>query len=243
VLQKQADLNAAKRQLESADDAIAQAKSQLAAAREQYSAANEAIGQARAQEDVALQNVHQAEARKHQALGQLGQARTAPQQVGMSLSAKEQAAAKVEQARAALETAKLQLSYTRIYAPVSGRTNKKSVQVGALVQPGTPLMAVVKAGTPWVAANFKETQLSGIRSGCAAEVRVDAIHGRTFKAHVESLSPATGSIFALLPADNATGNFTKVVQRLPVKIVVDPGQPDEDRLSAGMSVIARVKKR
>lgn len=242
VLQKQADLSAAKQQLEAANAAIAQAKSQLTAAREQSVAAREAVNQAQAQRNVALQNVHLAEARKHQAMGQLGQARTAPRQVGMSLSAKEQAKAKVEQARAALETARLQLSYTRIYAPVSGRTNKKDVEVGALVQPGTPLMAVVKSGTPWVAANFKETQLSGVRPGCPAEVRADAIPGHVFKAHVESLSPATGSIFALLPADNATGNFTKVVQRLPVKIVLDPGQPGEDRLSAGMSVIARVKK-
>lgn len=242
VLQKQADLSAAKQQLEAADAAIAQAKAQLAAAGEQSTAAREAVNQTKAQQSVALQNVHQAEARRHQAMGQLGQARTAPQQVGMSLSAKEQAKAKVAQARAALETAKLQLSYTRIYAPVSGRTNKKDVEVGALVQPGTPLMALVKSGMPWVAANFKETQLSGVKPGSSVEVRVDAFPGHIFKGHVESLSPATGSIFALLPADNATGNFTKVVQRLPVKIVLDPGQPDADRLSAGMSVIARVKK-
>ena len=242
MLQKQADLNAARQQLEAADAAIVQAKAQLEAAREQSVAAGEAVNQAQARRNIALQSVREAEAHKHQILGQLGQARTAPRQVGMSLSAKEQAQAKVEQARAALETARLQLSYTRIHAPVSGRTNKKDVEVGALVEPGTPLMAVVESGTPWVAANFKETQLSGVRPGCPAEVRADAIPGHIFKAHVDSLSPATGSIFALLPADNATGNFTKVVQRLPIKIVLDPGQPDEDRLSAGMSVIVRVKK-
>lgn len=242
VLQKQADLNAARQQLATADAAIAQAKAQAAAAREQSAAAKEAISQAEVQRNVALQSVRQAQARKQQALGQLGQARTAPQQVGISQTAKEQALAKVEQARAALRTAVLQLSYTRIHAPVDGRTSKKDVEVGALVQPGTPLMAVVKNGTPWVAANFKETQLSGVRAGCAAEVYVDAFPGHAFRGHVESLSPATGSVFALLPADNATGNFTKVVQRLPVKIVLDPGQPDEDRLSAGMSVIARVQK-
>jgi membrane fusion protein (multidrug efflux system) len=242
VLQKHADFNAAKQQLEAADAAIAQARSQLAAAKEQSVAASEAVNQAQAQRNVAVQSVRQAQARKHTAVGQLGQARTVTRQVGMSLSAREQAMAKVEQARAALETARLQLSYTRIYAPSSGRTNKKDVEVGALVQPGTPLMAVVKSGTPWVAANFKETQLSGVRPGCPAEVRVDAFPGRVFKAHVKSVSPATGSIFALLPADNATGNFTKVVQRMPVKIVLDSGQQGEDRLSAGMSVVARVKK-
>jgi membrane fusion protein, multidrug efflux system len=242
VLQKQADLGAAKQQLEAADEAIAQAKAQLAAAREQSVAARETVNQAQAQRSVAVENARQAEARKHQALGQLGQAQTAPRQVGMSLSAKEQAKAKVEQAKAALDMARLQLSYTHIYAPVSGRTNKKDVEVGALVQPGSPLMAVVVTGTPWVAANFKETQLAGVKAGCPAEVRLDAVPGRVFKAHVESTSPATGSIFALLPADNATGNFTKVVQRLPVKIVLDAGQPGEDRLSAGMSVVARVKK-
>lgn len=242
VLQKKADLNAAQQQLEAADAAITQAKSQLAATREQFQAAKEAVNQAQAQENVSVQNVHLAEARRHQAEGQLGQARTAPKQLGMSLSAKEQAKAKVEQARAALETAKLQLSYTRICAPFSGRASKKNVEIGALVQPGTPLLAIVKSGMPWVAANFKETQLSGMKPGCSADVRVDALPGYIFKAHVESLSPATGSIFALLPADNATGNFTKVVQRLPVKITIDPGQPDIERLSAGMSVIARVKK-
>jgi membrane fusion protein, multidrug efflux system len=242
VLQKQADLSATKEQLVSADASIAQARSQFSAAREQAAAAGEAVNQARAQRNVAIQNVHQAEARRQQALGQLAQAHTAPRQIGMSLSAKEQAKAKVEQARAALLMAKLQLSYTRIYAPVSGRTNKKDVEVGGLVQPGTPLMAVVETGTPWIAANFKETQLSDLRPGSSAEARVDAFPGHVFKGHVESMSPATGSIFALLPADNATGNFTKVVQRLPVKIVLDPGQAGEERLSAGMSVVARVKK-
>ncbi len=242
VLEKRADLTAAKQQLKVAEAAIGQARAQLAAAREQSAAAMQAVSQAEAQRKVALDNVGQAQAHSHQALGQLGQARTLPRQVRMGLSAKAQAMAKVKQARAALKTAALQLSYTRIYAPVSGRANKKDVEVGSLVAPGTPLVAVVKSGIPWVAANFKETQLPGVRPGCAAQVWVDAIPGHVFRGRVDSLSPATGSVFALLPADNATGNFTKVVQRLPVKIVIDPGQPGEDRLSDGMSVVARVRK-
>lgn len=243
VVQKQADLSAAHEQLEGADAAISQAKSQLAATKAQFAASKEGVHQAEAQHNIALQSVQQAEAKKQQAMGQLSQAKTAPRQVGMSMSAKEQAKAKVEQAKAALDAAKLQLSYTRIYAPVSGRISKKSVEVGALVQPGSPLMALVVSGNPWIEANFKETQLVGLKQGCTAEIEVDALPGQVFKAKLESISSATGSTFALLPTDNATGNFTKVVQRITVKLVLDPNQKGTDRLRAGMSVVAKVKKR
>ncbi len=172
----------------------------------------------------------------------MAQARTAPGQVEESKSAQEQAKAKVEQARAALDAARLQLSYTRIFAPVDGRVSKKDVDVGSLVEPGTPLIAMVVSGDPWVAANFKETQLDGVRLDARRRSSLMTLPGHVFKAHVDSLSPGTGSTFALLPADNATGNFTKVVQRVPVKIVLEPGQPGADQLSVGLSVIARVKK-
>jgi membrane fusion protein (multidrug efflux system) len=101
-------------------------------------------------------------------------------------------------------------------------------------------MAIVPANDVWVVANLKETQMQGVRPGNEAEVDVDAIPGRTFHGHVDSIAAATGSTFALLPPDNASGNFTKVVQRIPVKIVLDPNQRDEDRLSAGMSVNATI---
>jgi membrane fusion protein (multidrug efflux system) len=154
----------------------------------------------------------------------------------VSQTAHSQAIAKIEQARAALDQAKLQLGYTRIFAPVTGRVSKKTVEVGALVEPGTPLMAIVPQSDMWVVANLKETQMDGVQPGRGADIDVDSVPGRVFHGKVDSLSAATGATFALLPPDNATGNFTKVVQRIPVKVVLDPGQPDIDRLAAGMSV-------
>jgi membrane fusion protein (multidrug efflux system) len=241
VAQKQDDLNAARGQYARADAAIAQARAQLAAAMDQETAAQAGVGQQQAARGAAVQDVRAAQARREQALGQLSQARTTTRQVAMSESAQAQAAAKVEQARAALENAKIKLADTRIFSPVAGQVSKKSVSEGGLVQPGTPLMAIVKTNDIWVVANFKETQMLGVRSGSRAEVEVDALPGKTFRAHVESLSAATGATFALLPPDNATGNFTKVVQRVPVKIVFEPDQPDLDLLRGGMSVTATVE--
>lgn len=241
VVQKEADLNGARQQLDVSDATIDQAKAQYAAAVEQAQASRAGIKQTQAQELIARQSVAQAIARKQQAVGQLNQARTTPRQVSVSQSAQAQAKAKVEQAKAALDAAKLQLSYTRIYAPVNGRVSKKTVEVGALVQTGTPLMAILPGDTVWVVANFKETQMAGMHAGSPCEIEVDALPGKTFEAHVDSVSAATGSTFALLPPDNATGNFVKVVQRVPVKIVFEPGQHDMDLLRSGMSVTATVK--
>jgi membrane fusion protein (multidrug efflux system) len=241
LTQRQADLNAAEQQYKSADAAIAQARAQLAAVREQAVAANAGINQAQAQQEASRQMVRQAEARHEQALGQLSQARTAPRQVEVSTSAQAQAQAKIEQARAALNAAQIQLDYTRITAPADGRVSKKTAEVGALVQPGTPLMALVQDNSLWVVANYKETQLAGVTAGRPAEIEVDGFPSHPFKGHVDSISAATGATFALLPPDNATGNFTKVVQRIPVKIVFDPNQPDLDKLRAGMSVTATIE--
>ena len=148
----------------------------------------------------------------------------------------------VEQARAALETARLQLSYTIITAPATGIVSDKSVQVGQVVSPGQPLMRVANDSRVWVVANFKETQMGEMRVGQAAEVKVDAYPDKKFKAKVESVSPATGAKFSMLPPDNATGNFVKVTQRLPVKIAftdkADPATP----LRPGMSVAVTVLK-
>lgn len=240
VAQKQADLNGAKQQLEAADAAIAQARAQLKVARDQAAAASAGITQAQAAQNAAQESVRTAEARRQQALGQLAQAHTLPRQVSVSKSAQVQAQAKIEQMRAALDAARIQLNYTRIYAPVNGRINKKSVEVGALVQPGTPLMAVVQDRDLWVTANFKETQLNKMRIGQPVEIEVDTFSGRTFKGHVDSIAAGTGATFALLPPDNATGNFTKVVQRVPVKIVFEPNQRDLEQLRTGMSVVATV---
>ncbi len=241
VAQKQADLNAARQQANWSGAAINQAKAQVAAAKEQAKAAEAGIIQTEAQKRASLQGVNQAIARKAQAEGQLNQARTAPMQVDVSRSAASQAVAKIEQEKAALDAARINLQYTRIFAPVSGRVSNKQVEVGAMVQPGTPLMSIVPDGSIWVTANFKETQLPSVRPGNRAEVEVDGLPGRQFHGKVESIAAGTGSTFTLLPPDNATGNFTKIVQRIPVRINLDPGQPDIDRLRPGMSVTATVE--
>lgn len=241
VTQKQAELNSVKEQLASADAQIAQCRAQLEAVKQQYSASLEGIQAAQVQRLVATKNVKLASAKQGEAVGKLSKAQTLPEQVRVSKSSQDQALARVEQTKAALDAANLQLGYTRIYASMAGRISKRSVAVGSLVSQGTPMMALVQAGVPWVVANFKETQLKGISNGCEAHVHVDSFPGEVFEGHVDSLSPATGSTFALLPADNATGNFTKIVQRMPVKIILDPNQQDADKLSAGMSVVAKVK--
>jgi membrane fusion protein (multidrug efflux system) len=240
VVQRQADVNGAREQLDASEAGIEQAQAQLAASKDQATAAHMGVKQARAQQDASRQNVVLAGAHHEQAAGQLSQANTAPRQVAVSRAADEQAMAKIKQAKAALDAANLKLGYTVIRAPVDGLVNKKSVEEGALVEIGTPLMAIVPDWNVWVVANFKETQVDRMRSGQYATVDVDAFPKQTFKGHVDSLAAATGSTFALLPPDNATGNFVKVVQRVPVKIVLDPGQENLNLLRSGMSVTAAV---
>ena len=149
--------------------------------------------------------------------------------------------ARVASARAARDQAALQLSYTRLTAPSNGVVSKKTVEIGQLVQPGQPLMSVVPLEDVWVTANLKETETADVTPGDSADITVDAYKGVHFRGHVESLSPATGAKFSLLPPDNATGNFTKVVQRIPVRIHLD-GAPDTAHpLRPGMSVVATIK--
>ena len=153
------------------------------------------------------------------------------------------ASAKVLSARATRDRAALDLSYTRIVAPSDGVVSRKTVEIGQYVQAGQPLLDVVPLDDFWVVANFKETEIRDVSPGDRAEVRVDAYPGRTFGGHVESLSPATGARFSLLPPDNATGNFTKVVQRIPVRIRVDGPIDAAHPLRPGMSVTATVVTR
>jgi membrane fusion protein (multidrug efflux system) len=150
------------------------------------------------------------------------------------------AEASVAQAQAALDQAQLNLSYTKITAAQSGTIAEKTVEEGNYVQPGQTLFSIVPEA-PYVIANFKETQLAGIRPGQAASIRVDAYPRLELKGHVESLQRGTGSVFALLPPENATGNFVKVVQRVPVKIVFDDLGEAAQWISPGMSVEARVR--
>ena len=141
--------------------------------------------------------------------------------------------------RANLAVARINLDYTRITAPENGIVSERKVRPGQLVSPGTQVISLVERDA-WVQANFKETQMRNIRAGDAAKIEVDAFPGSVLKGKVQEVSPASGSQFALLPPDNATGNFTKIVQRVPVKIVLEPSQPLAEKLRPGMSVIATV---
>ncbi len=148
--------------------------------------------------------------------------------------------ARLERARAALAAAASALEDTTIVAPIDGLIGSRTARVGQMVQPGNALMAVVPTDAIYVVANFKETQLTNLRGGEPAEVTIDAFPGRVLSGHVDSMSPATGLEFSLLPSDNATGNFTKIVQRVPVKIVVDDPSGLKDLLRPGMSVEAEI---
>jgi membrane fusion protein (multidrug efflux system) len=154
------------------------------------------------------------------------------------------ALAQIQKAEAMLAAAKLQAGYTVVRAPSAGRVARKSVEVGQRLQPGQPVMSVV-SDEVWVVANFKENQLAHLRAGAPVEVRVDALPGRVFRGVVDSFSPGTGAKFSLLPPDNATGNFTKVVQRVPVKITFAAGSlgADAARLAPGLSAGVRVSVR
>ncbi|BBP81793.1 secretion protein [Pseudomonas sp. Pc102] len=153
------------------------------------------------------------------------------------------AQAALEQARAGLERAELDLSHTELRAPMDGTIGRRAVRVGAFVSPGQALLAVVPLARAYVVANFQETQLTHMRPGQAVQVTVDSFPGEVLQGHVDSIAPATGVTFAAIAPDNATGNFTKVVQRIPVKVRLDEGQPLAARLRVGMSVEADVDTR
>lgn len=170
------------------------------------------------------------------------QAKAAKAQVSVNSKQKVSSEDAVQEAQLDLENARLQLSYTRITSPIDGRIGRKTVELGHRVQPGTPLLAVV-SNNKWIVANFKETQLRDMRAGQQVKITIDVFGNHTFSGRVDSFSPASGGAFALLPPDNATGNFTKIVQRIPVKITLDEAGLGryKDRLTPGMSCVVKVK--
>jgi len=182
----------------------------------------------------------QARAEADQAGAQLRGAQTAPQQVAATRAALAAATARVQQMRAAVRQAELNLERASVKAPIAGVVSRKTVEAGQVVQPGQPLLALIPLEQVWVTANFKETQLRDMQQGQRAVVEVDAYGGRTFTGRVDSLAAATGARFSLIPPDNATGNFVKVVQRVPVKIALDAPQGDAPLLRPGLSVTATV---
>lgn len=210
-------------------------------AQAQQSEAQQGVQQAQAQVNQAQASIAKAQSELVTSQGTLQQAQASGLQTQVNSSQYAAAQAQIAQAQASLKEAQLQLSYTQIKAPAAGVVGNKSVEPGTQIQIGQPLMAVVSHDF-WVMANFKETQLADIRVGEPVSVEVDALGGPALTGKVESLSPASGSQFSLLPPDNATGNFTKVVQRIPVKIAIDPADLGNSgaMLSPGMSATVSI---
>ena len=203
--------------------------------RQQYDASVAAAGATRATLDGATAAVSSAEQRAAQARAQAAAAKTVPEQIRMTRARAGAAAADARKFKAELEQAQLNLKYANIDAPVTGVLSKRNVEPGQVVQPGQPLYSIVDLDDIWVTANFKETQLKGMRPGQKVTIIVDA-YGRNYTGTVESIGGATGARFSVLPPENATGNFVKVVQRLPVRIRFDKGQDPQHLLRPGMSV-------
>ncbi|HUS23931.1 MAG TPA: HlyD family secretion protein [Candidatus Binatia bacterium] len=193
----------------------------------------------RQQLDAAEAAARSSEARADEARSRLRDAQTAPRQVTVKETLAGARSAELAQAKAALEQAELSLSYTRIVAPRAGKVTRKNVQPGQQVAVGAALLALVGEDA-WVVANFKETQIARMKPGQPVHFRVDAYPGHDFTGRVDSVQSGTGSVFSLLPPENATGNFVKVVQRVPVKLVFDPKPDAEHPLVPGMSVVPKV---
>ncbi len=199
----------------------------------------EKLAQAQRNVEVMKAQLDAAKARVMQARAGVEGALADKKQVGMRTADAQAKVAKVAQARGALDAALLNLSYTEVVAPVDGVATHKQVETGQIVQAGQGLLVVVPLQDVWVTANFKETQLRNMHAGQKAEVKVDT-YGKTFSGHVDSIAGATGGVLSLLPPENATGNYVKVVQRIPVKIVLDPVPADKAILRPGMNVDATV---
>jgi len=214
--------------LQQYDQAVANAKASAAA-----------VEGARAAANAAAQQVTQAQAKLAQAEAGLRAAHTAPQQMAIMRARAQSAEATAARKKAELEQAELNLAYTKVVSPVSGVVSNRTVEVGQNVQPGQELMKVIPLEDIWVTANFKETQLKDMRVGQSVTIFVDAT-SKKYRGHVDSIAGASGARFSLLPPENATGNYVKVVQRIPVKIVFEPGETKGHELRPGMSVEPKV---
>ena len=229
-----ANISTARANVESARARLAQAQNDFARYAnliKDGSITQQQYDQARAQRDVAQAALEAAQ----------GQYRAAQEQVGTTRSQLTATSTGVEQRQADIDFAKLQLSYATITAPVSGIASKKNVQKGQLVQPGQSLFAIVNDNSLYVTANFKETQLGSLHAGQRAEIKVDAFPDQVIEGEIYNFSPATGAKFSLLPPDNASGNFVKVVQRVPVKIKLNANKELMQKLRPGMSVEVSVR--
>lgn len=231
-----------RREYEDAMAAQESADAALEAARRRLNALEKEVQQTEAEVASRVLATEQARQRVAEARGTLARAESQQQTVSVKSAEVARAEAALKAAQADLAVAELNLEHTVVRAPIDGVVSKRSVEVGQIVQPGQPLLALVPLQDVWVIANFKETQLTRIRPGQRAEVRVDSFPGSVFVGTVNSISAGTGSRFSLLPPENATGNWVKVVQRVPVKILLDDrtvGNPQP--LRAGMSAVVTVR--
>jgi membrane fusion protein, multidrug efflux system len=240
VLQAQQQVSSSQESLQQAYAKVAQTKQDITKGEAKLAQANQQVKQAIAKVAQAQEGITKAKAQLATSKGGL-QLATGNQQTKVSQQQYKAALATYAQQQAQVKNALLQLSYTTITAPETGQIGNKTVKVGQRVQPGQTLMSVVRQ-KPWVIANFKETQLNKMRVGQSVKVRIDAFAERTFKGRIDSISPAAGAKFALLPPDNATGNFTKIVQRVPVKIIFEPEsiKDYESLIRPGMSTVITV---
>ncbi|PYT01327.1 MAG: secretion protein HlyD [Acidobacteria bacterium] len=234
--QAQNRLQTAKAQLNEAEQSVIAAQSRVNEAEANVRTAQETFRQSVAQVGLTQSQVGESQ-------GRLQDASAAPERVEVSQTQVGAAEATIQAAEAEVAQAELELSYAQITAPEDGFVTRKTVEEGQLVQVGTPLMAISQSDDVWVIANFKETQLEFMQPGQKVAIEVDAFPSEDFEGHVESLQAGTGSRFSVLPAENATGNFVKVVQRVPVKIVFDEPADKVKRLVPGMSVEPSVKVR
>jgi len=209
------------------------------AARATVDAQQAAVAEAQQNISAAEKTVEQARAKLRQADSTVEAASSGPQQVKSTEARATAAAARVAQKRAEVEQAQLSLTYTTITAPVAGIVGRKAVDVGQNIAPGQQVMSIVAVEDIWVTANFKETQLKDMKVGQSAEIEVDG-NGRTYSGRVERIAGASGAKFSLLPPENATGNYVRVVQRIPVRVSIDPNQNNDHALRPGMSVTPKV---
>jgi membrane fusion protein (multidrug efflux system) len=233
----------ARQEFDYADIAFKTASAALDAARQRLDGARAEVAQAEAELATQQVAVAQAGRQREEAEATLADARSRRGEVKVRSAEVASARAQVAESQAALREAELNLEYTTIPAPVAGRVTRRTVEVGQVVQPGQPLLAVVDVGHVWVIANYKETQLTHVRPGQRATISVDTHPGLVLRARVDSIQSGTGSRFSLLPPENASGNFVKVVQRIPVKLVLEPGQNGHALLVPGMSVVPVIELR
>ena len=233
----------ARQDLDHADAAFKSAQAQLEVARHKLAEARDGATQAAAAVQGQSAGVAQARQRVAQSEAAMATAQGQRQQVKVREAAVEAARGRLQLAVAALEQAQLNLDYTTIRAPFSGRISRKTVEVGQVVQTGQALLSLVSLDDVWVIANYKETQLTDVRPGQRATIAVDTYPGIVFKARVDSVQGGSGAVFSLLPPENATGNYVKVVQRIPVKLVLAPGENAKHALVPGMSVVPTIELR